>query len=88
MKLGVIVHFNNDIDAELRKVRELGFGSCQLCCWDTTFMTDENAAIIKECCKKYDIEISTFWCGWNGPGYTDLPRWQSESGGPHRSENR
>lgn len=67
MKLGVVVHFNNDVEAEFKKVRELGFDSCQLCCWDTAFMTDENAAIVRECCEKYNIEISTFWCGWNGP---------------------
>ena len=67
MKLGVLVHFNNDVEAEFKKVRELGFDSCQLCCWDTAFMTDENAAIVRECCEKYNIEISTFWCGWNGP---------------------
>ena len=30
-------------------------------------MTDENAQIVNECKKKYDVEVSTFWCGWTGP---------------------
>ena len=67
MKLGVLVQLNKEIDVEFKKVHDLGFNSCQLCCWDEELMTDENAQIVNECSKKYGVSVSTFWCGWKGP---------------------
>lgn len=72
MKLGVIVSLGTDVDATFKKVADLGVGSCQLCCWDHSKMTDENAAKIIEATNKYNIEISAFWCGWSGPAIWDF----------------
>lgn len=68
MKLGVLVQLHDlNIDERFRKVRELGFDYCQFSCWDSTYFTDEVAEEINKACKKYDIKISTFWCGWCAP---------------------
>ena len=69
MKIGVLVLLTKetDIAAEIKKVKDLGLQSCQICCWDMSLFTDENAKIIKESSKLYNVEISTFWCGWSGP---------------------
>ena len=67
MKVGVLVIFGDDIRAELKKVHDLGLKSCQITCWNENYLTDENAEIIKESMKEFDVEVSTFWCGWSGP---------------------
>ncbi len=69
MKLGVLLLLtkNTEVAEEIKKVHDLGLQSCQICCWDTSLMSDENARLINEYKEKYDVEISTFWCGWSGP---------------------
>ena len=68
MKLGVMVNFDGfDIDKKFKQVQDLGFGYCQLCCWDEKYYTDEVVKMVLEACEKYNITISTFWCGWWGP---------------------
>jgi len=68
MKLGVLVNFTgNDIEEKIARVREMNFDSCQLCGWNPELFTDENAEIINKACSKYNVSISTFWCGWSGP---------------------
>lgn len=68
MKLGVLIILDSEqIEEKFERVHEMGFGSCQLCCWNHKLMTEETAEKVKECCTKYDISISTFWCGWSGP---------------------
>lgn len=73
MKLGVMVQLDsNKIEEKFKQVIDLGFSSCQLCCWNKSFMTDEIAEKVNECTKKYGITISTFWCGWSGPSVWDF----------------
>lgn len=72
MKLGVMTHLKEDIDGAFKKVADFGFSSCQLCSWDMSLRTDENAQKVIEACKKYDVTISTFWCGWSGPMVWDF----------------
>ena len=73
MKLGVMVRFvDENIESKLRQVSEFGFESCQLDCWHRELMTPENAEKIREYCKKYSVNISTFWCGWSGPAVWDF----------------
>ena len=72
MQLGVMTHLSENIDEAFKKVHDLGFNSCQLCSWVETLRTDENAEKVKEACKKYDVTISTFWCGWSGPMVWDF----------------
>ena len=72
MKIGVLVKMDKNIDEEVKKVHDLGMSSCQLCCWDISLCTDENADKVKEATKKYGVEVSTFWCGWSGPAVWDF----------------
>ena len=68
MKLGVMVHLTaTDIDAKIKHVVDLGFNWCQLCCWNKELFTQEIADEVLAACKKYNVNISTFWCGWSGP---------------------
>ena len=68
MKLGVIVSLNSDdIDSKFKEVYNYGFKYCQITVWQEKYMTDEIAKKIIAACKKYEIEISTLWCGWSGP---------------------
>lgn len=68
MKIGVVVRLDDaNVDARFAEVRNFGFDVCQLIAWKHELFTDEIADEILAACKKYDITISTFWCGWSGP---------------------
>ena len=69
MKIGTCVSFSamEGMEDKLAALRENGFYSCQLISWNPNVWTDENAAVIKALFQQYDIEISAFWCGWEGP---------------------
>jgi len=68
MKLGVMVYLKDtNIDERFKQVKEYGFHSCQLCGWQHELFTDAVAEQVLEACKKYDVSISTFWCGWGRP---------------------
>ena len=67
VKLGVLVFLNNEVDREIKKVRDLGLDTCQLCCWDKTYFTEEMAQKVKDAVKKHNVEITALWCGWEGP---------------------
>lgn len=68
MRLGVLVNLDSEeIEEKFSQLHEMGFKLCQLCCWRQRLMTEEIAEKIKGYCEKYDVSISTFWCGWSGP---------------------
>ena len=68
MKLGVLVLLTETgMEEKIAKLREMNFDSCQLCGWNPELFTAENAELVNKICKKYDVTISTFWCGWSGP---------------------
>lgn len=68
MKLGTMVGLNMDqLEAELVSLREMGFETCQLCCWDEETMTARNARMIRGLLEKHGVQVSAFWCGWPGP---------------------
>ena len=68
MKLGTMVSLkhNDDIDAKIANVSQLGFEYCQMSSWDMEAYTDEMAEKILAALEKYNVKISTFWCGWTG----------------------
>ena len=73
MKLGTMVHMRGaDLEDKIRQVHENGFETCQICCWNGAWLTDEAADRIRALCETYHVEISTFWCGWSGPGVWDF----------------
>lgn len=68
MKLGVLVLLNdgNGIEEKIKAVKDMGFTSCQICCWNMNAYTDENAEKILRALKENGVSISTLWCGWRG----------------------
>ncbi len=81
MKIGVIVHlFDADIDEKIKQVRDFGFDCFQLCGWKRELFTDEVADRVNRACKKYGVEISTFWCGYGGEVYWNFYEGQNTLG--------
>jgi len=74
MKVGVCVNHkpDKDIEKSFAKIVENGFCECQLISWDPTLWTDEEAEKIKAAVDKYNITITAFWCGWEGPCVWDF----------------
>lgn len=69
MKIGTCVSLASmdGIEDKLALLRRHGFGSCQLISWNPNVWTDENACVLNKLLEKYDITVSGFWCGWEGP---------------------
>ena len=69
IKLGVVTQLEKakDIESQFRKIADAGFASCQLHCWDESLISDDIADKVNIAVKKTGIEISAFWCGWQGP---------------------
>lgn len=69
MKIGVCVQFDSmeTIESRLRDLRAEGFDNCQLISWKTTIWTPENLEILKALLSKYEVTVSAFWCGVEGP---------------------
>lgn len=67
LKIGVLVSLGHNVRDEIRKVRDLGLGSCQLSTWDPAQRTDELAVVIKQACADFDVEVSALWVGYPGP---------------------
>lgn len=74
MKIGTMLYFNTleELEKSFVKLRESGFASCQLCSWEPEKWTDENADGIRALAEKHGIQISSFWCGWEGPKVWDF----------------
>lgn len=69
MKLGTCVSLAtmDGVEEKLALLHKFGFHSCQLVSWNSKIRTDENARILKQLLAQYEIEVSAFWCGWEGP---------------------
>ncbi len=82
MEIGVCIEFNDKdtIDDKFRTTAKQGFHSCQLMCWKPELYSDENAQLICEASKKYDIVITAIWCGWVGPAVWDFYEGQETLG--------
>ena len=46
-----------------------GFRHCQLVSWDPKYWTEENAEEVKAFALETGVEITAFWCGWEGPRF-------------------
>lgn len=66
-KIGVLVSLGQNAREEIKKVRDLGLASCQMSSWDPAQRTDEIAAVIKQACADFEVEISALWTGYPGP---------------------
>lgn len=69
MKIGVCVRFNDieEMDNKFKNLRKEKFESCQLISRKPSIWTSENAELIKKLMNEYKIEVTAFWCGWEGP---------------------
>ncbi|QHQ60520.1 TIM barrel protein [Anaerocolumna sedimenticola] len=67
MNVGVLIELNNNINEKFEELRAMGMNSCQLVCWDENKFTDDMAELVNQAVKKYDVNITAFWCGWSGP---------------------
>lgn len=71
MQLGIFITLQSTPEAEFARVRDFGFPTCQLNGWDSSLFTDEVASRVVAAAHKYEIEITSFWCGWEGPAVWD-----------------
>ena len=77
MKIGVLFRLESDVANEMKKIADMGLHSCQITCWDMDMLTPEKAEEVNVASKKYDVEVSTFWCGYRGEriwNFIDGPR--------------
>lgn len=74
MRIGTMVYLDDgkDLEQKFKNLVELELDSCQLCSWKPELWTDETVEKVKEYTEKYNIIISAFWCGLEGPGVWDL----------------
>jgi L-ribulose-5-phosphate 3-epimerase len=68
MKLGVMADLTISPDEEMKKIAGMGFETCQLCTpWNDEGLTDALAQKVVEASRKYNVKITSTWCGWPGP---------------------
>ena len=74
MTIGTFIGFTSlgGIEEDLRWMRENDFSECQLASWEPALWTDENAAALMVLFEEYEVGISAFWCGWEGPAVWDF----------------
>jgi len=65
-KLGLIVSLRRDPRGEIEKVKNMGFQTCQVSCWDMSLYTREVAEKLKQAAEKNEVEITTLWTGFSG----------------------
>ena len=88
MKIGTMVNLgtahlseeNNEFEEKLKFLNKYGFETCMLNTWIPAMWTDENAELLKDLLKKYNISVSALWCGWEGPAVWDFYDGQSTLG--------
>lgn len=74
MKIGTCVGLDSveGLEQKLKTLREHDMEVCQLIAWEPSVWTKENAYKVKDLLEKYQIKVSAFWCGWEGPLVWDL----------------
>lgn len=69
MRVGVLITLdsNTNIGEKFSELKAMGLCSCQLVCWDRSVLNSDSMAdeIIKAK-KEYGVDITAFWCGWEG----------------------
>lgn len=81
LKIGTIINLNPaELEGKFKQMKELGMESFQLSSWDITARTEETAELVKDLCKKYNVEISCLWCGWSPTCYWNFYEGQETLG--------
>lgn len=69
MRVGALIELFKDTDVEERfaELKSMGMMSCQLVCWDRDLLKDEKIAeAICGAAERHGVDITAFWCGWEG----------------------
>jgi len=66
LKLGVVARLEQGPEKALRRVRELGFPTCQVICWDPEWLNEEAADRLRVSAEQNGVEITTIWTGLPG----------------------
>lgn len=74
MRVGVIVRMSQEkeIGAQFRELVQMGFQSCQLVCWDRPLLNAKTAKGVRRAAEENGVDITAFWCGWEGPRVWDF----------------
>ena len=74
MKIGTCVSLDSmeNMEQKFVTLRNNGFDTCQLIAWEPAVWKEENAVVLKELLEKYQITVSAFSCGWEGPKVWDF----------------
>lgn len=74
MRVGVLIEIfrDTDVDAKFAELRSMGMESCQLVCWDKELMNQEAANRVNAAAAHHGVDITAFWCGWEGPRVWDF----------------
>lgn len=67
MNVGVLIELNDNVEEKFKELTKMGMASCQLVSWKESDFTDEMAALVNQAAQKYNIHITGFWCGYEGP---------------------
>lgn len=68
MNVGIVVRLKAEgMREKFANLAAQGFYHCQLVGWDPILWTDEKAEEIKALTAEFGVEITAFWCGWDGP---------------------
>ena len=67
MRVGILVPWGGNFEANVKKARAIGFACGQVSIWDMQFYTEENAKKLKNICDGCGFEVTSLWCGWSGP---------------------
>lgn len=66
IKLGVLTRLEEGPEATIQKVKELGFPSCQIVCWQADLYSDAQAERLRASAAANGVEITTIWVGLPG----------------------
>lgn len=74
MRIGVMVELfqDTDVDGKFAELRSMGMESCQLVCWDQKLMNKNTAETVIAAVNRHKVDITAFWCGWEGPKVWDF----------------
>lgn len=74
MRIGVMVELfqGTDVNGKFAELRSMGMESCQLVCWDQKLMNENIADKVNAAATHHKVDITAFWCGWEGPKVWDF----------------
>jgi len=72
LKLGLIVQLNEQVEAEFRKLAELGLPTCQLAGWVPQNLGKALAEKVKAASRSTGVVVSSFWAGHTGKTVWDF----------------